>query len=347
MARPQPGRGRDLVVMGASAGGVEALRALVAHLPADLPATVLVVLHVPRGGFSALPSILRRSGPLAAEVAFDGAPLRRGQIFVAPTDHHLLVAEGRVRLSRGPTDNGHRPAIDPLFRSAARAMGSRVIGVVLSGTLDDGSTGLASIAAHGGIALVQKPTDALYSGMPTSALELVPTAEVATAAELGPLVARHTGDDVPWPPPAPEFDPNPVDLVNSGTREVGDPPPVFACPTCQGGLYEIRSRDAIWYRCRIGHLWSPQSLLDEQGNALEAALWMALRSLAEKAALARRMAKAGHARGSEFAATRYTARAIEAESAAKLIGELIAQGDALTHADDTEMSATPEPDRAG
>src|SRR5438067_709785 len=210
MTSAQPGRGRDLVVVGASAGGVEALRATVARLPADLPATVLVVLHLSRGAFSALASILRRSGPLPAEVAFDGAPLRYRQIYVAPADHHLLVAAGQARLSRGASENGHRPAIDPLFRSAARAYGNRVIGVVLSGTRDDGAAGLLSIVGHGGAALVQDPGEALYGSMPANALELVPAATVATAAELGGLIAERSRDDVPWAPVDDEPPPDPA-----------------------------------------------------------------------------------------------------------------------------------------
>jgi two-component system, chemotaxis family, protein-glutamate methylesterase/glutaminase len=341
MVNAQSGRGRDLVVVGASAGGVEALRALVAHLPVDLRATVLVVLHLPRGAFSALASILRRSGPLPAEVAFDGAPLRHGHIIVAPADHHLLVHDGRVRLSRGASENGHRPAIDPLFRSAARAYGSRVIGVVLSGSRDDGAAGLATIAAHGGAALVQDPRDALYPSMPASALEQVPSAAAAAATKLGPLIAQRTRDDVPWPPYEPEVQPDPVELI---TPTAGpEPPPVFSCPSCQGGLYEIRASDSIRYRCRVGHIWTPQALLDEQGAALEGALWMALRSLADRAALARRMAAVSQARGNEFAADRYTARAVEAESASKLIAELISHGDALNDADDTDVASETEP----
>src|SRR5438045_1621625 len=249
-------RGRCLAVVGASAGGVEALRAMVAHLPVDLGATVLVVLHLPHGAFSALASILRRSGPLPAEVAFDGAPLRQQQIYVAPADHHLLVADGQLRLSRGASENGHRPAVDPLFRSAARSHGSRVIGVVLSGSRDDGSAGLATVVAHGGLPLVQDPAEALYRGMPSSALELVPSATVAPAAELGALVGQHSRDDVPWPPLHPEAAPDPVDLIAPAYSATSEPPPVFGCPTCQGALYEVRASDAIRYRCRVGHIWS-------------------------------------------------------------------------------------------
>src|SRR4051794_29338505 len=160
---------RDVIVIGASAGGVEALRTVVAGLPADLPAAVLIVLHVPRSGPSALPTILDRVTSLPVRPAVDGEPLRHGRVYVAPVDRHLLLIGNRIRLSRGPAENGHRPAIDPMFRSAARAFGPRVIGVVLSGSRDDGAAGLAVIADRSGMTVVQDPADALFASMPRGA----------------------------------------------------------------------------------------------------------------------------------------------------------------------------------
>ncbi len=172
-----------VVVVGASAGGVEALRAFVSGLPVGLPAPVVVVLHIPRRAPSALPAILSRAGPLVATSAQHGAALRAGVIYTAPADRHVLVVDGQVHLSLGPVENGHRPAIDPLFRSAAVAYGPQAVGVVLSGTRDDGTAGLAAIAERGGRAFVQEPGDALYAAMPASALDHVPDDPTGGASE--------------------------------------------------------------------------------------------------------------------------------------------------------------------
>ena len=195
---------RDIVVVGASAGGVEALVDLAASLPADLPAAVLVVLHVPSTRTSVLPHILNQNGPLRAGHASEGEPIERGRIYVAPPDRHLLVRTGHVHLTLGPPENGHRPAVDPLFRSAARAYGSRVIGVVLSGTLDDGTAGMLAIKAHGGLGVVQGPADARYPGMPGSAAAHATVDHVLTAASMGRLLARlSNGRAGAFGPPAP------------------------------------------------------------------------------------------------------------------------------------------------
>ena len=179
-----------VVVVGASAGGVEALQILVANLPADLPAVVLVVLHQPAGGHSALPKILARAGPLPSSHAVHGQALKVAHITIAPPDQHLLVHQDTTVLSDGPTDHHHRPAVDPLFRSAACWHGTRVLGVILSGGLTDGAAGAAAIALHGGVILVQDPDDAAHPSMPRAALAAVPHAQTAPIAELGDLIAR-------------------------------------------------------------------------------------------------------------------------------------------------------------
>jgi len=181
--------GHDIIVIGASAGGVETLMRLIGALPPDLPAAVFVVLHVTPHATSALPDILARSGPLPALHPVDGAAIRMGQVYVAPPDHHLLVEVGHVRVVRGPYENNHRPAVDPLFRTAARAYGPRVTGVVLLGMLDDGTSGLQAVKLRGGVAVVQDPADALFPGMPRSAVENVAVDWVLPLTGIAPMLA--------------------------------------------------------------------------------------------------------------------------------------------------------------
>jgi two-component system chemotaxis response regulator CheB len=320
---------RDIVGVGASAGGVEALRALVGGLPADFRGAVLVVLHVPRDAPSALPAILRRSGPLPAAVAVDGEPLRHGRIYVAPSDHHVLVLDGHIRLSRGPAENGHRPAVDPLFRSLARAFGRRAVGVVLSGSRDDGAAGLADIAASGGLAVVQDTDDALYPWMPAAALRSVPEAQVAAAGKLGEILAGIAAADLPAA--APDTDGDDAlrdaevaiaDLDPLTTDDLGVPPAGYGCPACGGSLFEIPGKITPRYRCRVGHAFTPESLLDEQALTLESALWVALRALEEKSTLSRRMADSPGRRDSA-SGDRFRAVAADAEAAGATIRNLI------------------------
>jgi two-component system chemotaxis response regulator CheB len=326
-----------IVVVGASAGGVEALADLAASLPSDFSAAVFVVLHLPATGTSALPEILGRHGPLPAAQVKDGEPIQPGRIYVAPPDHHVLLRTGHVHLSRGPRENGHRPAIDPLFRSAAREYATRVIGVVLSGALDDGTAGLLAIKSRGGIAVVQDPADALYTGMPGNALEHVQVDHVAATTSMGKLLARLIAD----PPEAP------ADQAPSGVqREVAmvgfslealeghhpGRPSGFSCPDCNGVLWQIQDGGLERYRCRVGHAWSPESLLTQQSEALEAALWVALRSLEERAALARRLAEPARDRGHRITAARFGEQASEAQNAARVVRDLLLNRDAFATA---------------
>lgn len=339
---------RDIVAVGASAGGVEALRALVGGLPADYPGVVLVVLHLPRDAPSALPAILERHGPLPAATAVDGEPLRPGRILVAPNDHHLLVLDGHVRLTRGPAENGHRPAVDPLFRSAARAYGRRAVGVVLSGSRDDGAAGLATIVARGGAAVVQDPDDALYPWMPRAALLSSGTDHVVPAAKLGGLIAEITSVALPDVAPAPAEDAllaAEVTMSELGpltSDELAVPPAGYGCPACGGALFQVAADPMPRYRCRVGHAWSPESLLDEQAIALEGALWMALRALEEKSALSRRMASS---RNTLHAATgaRFRDIAADAEIAGETIRRLIAQiGSTVSQVSHTSPDNDPD-----
>jgi two-component system, chemotaxis family, protein-glutamate methylesterase/glutaminase len=339
-----------IVVVGASAGGVEALADLAASLPPDLPAAVFVVLHLPATGTSALPEILSRHGPLPAAHVEDGEPIQTGRVYVAPPDHHVLLRTGHVHLARGPRENGHRPAIDPLFRSAAHEYGSRVIGVILSGALDDGTAGLLGIKSRGGVAVVQSPEDALYPGMPGSALEHVQVDHVAAAASMGKLLAELVGDPAgprPDPPPTSMRVEVEMEQFSLEAIEGNHPgrPSGFSCPDCNGVLWQLREGGLERYRCRVGHAWSPEGLLTQQSEALEAALWVALRSLEERAALARRLADPARRRGHSITATRFEEQAAEAQQAARLVRDLLLNRDTFATAwplsGERHGSATP------
>ncbi|MFB9447300.1 chemotaxis protein CheB [Dactylosporangium vinaceum] len=319
---------RGIVVVGASAGGVEALRAFCGALPADLPGAVCVVLHIPRDGGTALPNILNRSGPLPAAHASDGAALEAGRVYVAPPNRHLLIRDGHLRLSHGPVENGHRPAADPLFRSAARWWGASVLGVVLSGNRDDGAYGLAEVARQGGVGLIQDPAEALYPSMPRHAAAQVPTARTLPVAMMGPALAELLAD-LPGPAPRDAVEHAALDAEDAMAAmeavtadEIGGVPAGFGCPSCHGALFEMPAA-AGRFRCRVGHAWSAAGLLGELGGTLEGALWMALRSLEEKAALSRRMADSARVRGFQPTAGRYSEAAGEAEAAGKTIRQLI------------------------
>jgi two-component system chemotaxis response regulator CheB len=327
------------VVVGASAGGVEALRAFVGGLPPDLDAAVCVVLHIPRSGTSALPKILTRSGPLPAVHATDGMALESGHIYVAPANCHLLVSDGRLCLSRGPVENGHRPAVDPLFRSAARAWGGKVVGVVLSGARDDGTSGLATVVDFGGAALVQEPGEALYPSMPRSAAEHAQKARALPAAKLGLAVADLVAS-TDYREPAPQRS----DALLNAEAAMAQMEPVTAdkigrpaglgCPTCHGALFELDGEPSPRFRCRVGHAWSPESLIEEQAESLEGALWIALRSLEEKASLSQRMAASARRRGNASAAERYTDVGFGAERAGRVVRDLITKIGGMDGVDD-------------
>lgn len=333
--------GHDIIVVGASAGGVEALIALARDLPRDLPAAVFVVLHVPAHGMSVLPSILSRSGPLPAAHARDGEAIEAGRIYVAPPDHHLLIKPGQVRVMRGPSENGHRPAIDPMFRTAARAYGRRVIGVILTGTLDDGTSGLQVVQMRGGIAVVQNPDDALYSGMPQSAVENVAVDHILPLSEIAPMLAALARElaeteDTPMPDNL-EMEGDIIEMDEAAMLKIERPgvPSGFSCPACGGVLLELKDENMVRFRCRTGHAYSPGSLLAEQSDALEEALWTALRALEESAVLSFRLAERARSRGHLLAAGRFDEQGHEANARALIVRHAILK-DAASPVTETE-----------
>jgi two-component system chemotaxis response regulator CheB len=321
--------GHDIIVVGTSAGGVEALMRLARDLPADLPAAVFVVLHVPASGTSMLPLILSRHGPLPATHAKDGEPIRHGHIYVAPPDEHLLIKNGTVQVVRGPRENCQRPAVDPLFRTAARGYGRRVVGVVLTGFLDDGTAGLAAVKRRGGVAIVQDPDDALFEGMPRSALENVAADYVLPLAQIAPILVRLAHEPVAEPdepvPSEMDLESEIAELNMSALANDDRPgePSVFTCPECHGTLWELRDGELVRYRCRVGHAYSADSLLAEQAEALEAAIWTAFRALKERAAMARRMADRARGHDHRQTAVRFESEAEDAEQRAALIQQVL------------------------
>ncbi len=313
-------RHRHLVVIGASAGGVETLKQIAEQLPADLQAAICVVLHLAPDSPSALAAILARAGPLPARAASDGDDLISGHILVGQPDHHLIVEDEHVRLTVGPRENNHRPAVDALFRSAADARGADVLGVVLSGTRDDGTAGLAVIKARGGMAIVQDPTDALYPGMPASAIANVAVDAVVPSKEIAQTIAAIVNGD--YTPTTPMAGP-PDNQERSGDSGV------TICPECGGVLSEHREAGLTQWRCRVGHRYSPESLVDAQSADIEAALWTAVRALEDRTLLLRRMSDQLESRGQRRSAGRFRRRAQNADEQAQLVRRALEQA-ALT-----------------
>jgi two-component system, chemotaxis family, protein-glutamate methylesterase/glutaminase len=327
---PEPGAvgGESLparvVGVAASAGGVEALRRVVEKLPPDFPAAVCVVLHIPATSRSLLAPILDRNGPLSAVVAYDGARLRPGLIYVAPADHHLLIREDVIELTRGPKENGVRPAADPMFRSLAAAWGDRAVAVVLSGALGDGSAGAAVVSAAGGTVIVQEPADALVPSMPESAIAADSPAYVIPAAEMAgvltSLLAEHAAE--PGGRRAMSAEPDPI--VAQGPIRPEGPATGFTCPECSGALWELREREIVRYRCRVGHSYSEDAMVEAQGASVETALWAALEVLEERGELLRRIAD--RMQGTPKSERRFREGANEALQRAALIRRVLSMG---------------------
>ena len=319
---------REILAVGASAGGVEALAELVSGLPRELPAPVLVVVHVLPTGRSMLPAILERAGPLPASSGRHGEKLERGHIYVAPPDHHMLVAKGRIQLSHGPRENGHRPAIDPMFRSVARLFGPRAIGAVLSGTLDDGTAGLRMLRSTGAATIAQDPEDALYSGMPLSAIENGAAEHVVAIADMADLVCKLIDEPVETSGAPLGAEGEPALGAGLEIADVSNPregePSGLTCPECGGALWEHEQEGLIRFKCHVGHAYSSESMQTEQSRALEAALWSALRSLEERGDLFRRMARRA-GRVSPDTAARFERKAENVATHADAIRRTIAE----------------------
>jgi two-component system chemotaxis response regulator CheB len=323
---------RDVVVIGASSGGVEALITLLSGLPDDLPAALFVVVHVRPDAPSQLPAILNRVGTLPVAHAVDGEPIRRGRVYIAPPGLQTYVHRGRIGVRRGPQENLHRPAIDPLFRTAAHHYGSRVIGVILTGARDDGAAGLAAIKRAGGLAVIQDPDDARVRDMPINALEaagadhLVPIAGLPVL--LVDLISHESATDLASEVPletAEEAAPSDPFLRSEEMGKLSN----VTCPECQGNLWEIRDGDSVRFRCRVGHAYSEGAIETAQSQSVERALWSALKALEERVALMRKLADGARRRGHESVALMFEERSRAVDVDVRAIHSLIVNSETL------------------
>lgn len=320
---------RDIIVIGASAGGLQALVELCKALPGDLGASIFVVVHVPADNPSMLAAILGRSGPLPVEAAEDGAEIQPGRIYVARADHHLLLKRGTIATPHGPKENSFRPAVDPLFRTAARAYGPRVIGIVLSGALDDGAYGLSVVKDLGGIAIVQDPGDALVDSMPLAAIRTVEADYILPIAAMAPVIVRLTQEDISEEADdLPSQNGNQHDVAEGGpdameTGALPGAPSGFTCPECGGAIWELATKKLLRYRCHVGHAYNAESLLSEQTTQLEAVLWAALRALEENAALQRRMARRAKDAKLDGVADAYEKNSLESSDRAAFLRDVL------------------------
>lgn len=320
---------KTIIVIGASAGGLEACKKIVEVLPLHFDAAVFIVIHIPARGISVLPKLFSQWGPLPAVHPIDGDPLQPGVIYVAPPNRHMLVKPHLVRLVSGPYENNSRPSVDPLFRSAAWAYGKRVIGVILSGNLDDGTAGLKVVKRRGGIIVVQDPEEAAFKGMPESAVESGMADYILPLDEIGPFLVSSVESEQRVelsrnnPDKSNEKDileltgADLQDRVQSGT------PTGFTCPECGGVLWEQVDDDSATFRCRVGHGFSVDYLEDGLAGTVEAALWNAVRVLVEKEQIEKKLAERMKDLGISNSAQRFLEEAKKASLDASLIRELI------------------------
>ena len=330
---------RDIVVIGTSAGGVYALKDLAAALPSDFSAAIFVVIHLSPYSPSYLPEILNHAGPLKASHAIDGEPIQGGRIYVASPDHHLLVERDQVIVKKGPKENRFRPSIDALFRSAAYSYGPRVIGIVLTGLLDDGTSGMWSVKRLGGLGVVQEPDDALYASMPDSVLQHVEIDYSVPLAELAPLLCQLTEQTVTDEHDLPEKE---LDLMATevniaaqdnafemGILSMGTLTPL-TCPECSGTLVSIQEGKLIRYRCHTGHAYTASSLLAEVTKTVEESFWKAVRSLEETIILLEQSGRQFEEGGNPAAAEEFFQKARETRERAAVTRSYIFKQERLS-----------------
>jgi two-component system, chemotaxis family, protein-glutamate methylesterase/glutaminase len=322
---------KQIVAIGASAGGIDALRSLVGGLPVDYPVPICVVVHTAPESPGVLGDILNRAGPLTAVNARNRERLHGGRIYVAPPDCHLLVEPGRLRVTKGPRENRFRPAIDPLFRSAAQVYGPAAVGVILTGNLDDGTAGLWALKQLGGTAIVQDPDDAMYRSMPENALRYVSVDYSVPIRDLARLLVRLASV------PVLELEAGRVpeqlevevkiakehNALDAGLERIATPSS-FACPECHGVLLQLQEGGRFRFRCHTGHAYSVESLLAAISEGIDESLWIAIRALEEGGLLMQQMSEhlQRHQPGSNGNAKLLAERAREAHSQSEALRKL-------------------------
>lgn len=319
---------RDIIVIGGSSGATAPLRTILGALPKDLPAAVFIVLHIPARSLGLLATVTSAAAHLPVHAAVEGMTISPGNIYLGVPDHHLILADGQIRLGRGPRENMARPSIDPMFRSAAMSYGPRVIGIVLSGFLNDGASGLEAIKRCGGITLVQDPADAIADEMPRSALQALEVDLTLSATRISDILSDLV-NDTPGPvrPIPPEIRLE-VDIAagaridSARLRRIADPSPV-TCPQCGGVLSAVRNAKPLRFRCQVGHAYTADVVAKEQENAVDEALRVALRIIEERAELVRRMADDGRNAGRRALAEMYEERATEYSDYAETIRKAV------------------------
>jgi two-component system chemotaxis response regulator CheB len=345
---------RNIIVIGASAGGFEALKELVKELPADLQASIFIVWHMSPDVTGILPQVLNRIGKLPAVNAVDGEPIEPRRIYVAPPDHHLLLANHHVRVTKGPKENRFRPAVDPLFRSAAYSHGERVIGVILSGALDDGTAGLWTIKRHGGIAIVQDPLDAEFPSMPKNALREVKVDYAVPISQMAELLVHLSKEQVAEPSRVVMEDDELTQfeirtaLEGKATMEImkyGALTP-YTCPDCHGVLFRLKDANQPRFRCHTGHAFSADSLLSTVTESIEESLWNAIRCIDESVILLNHMGGHFANNGQANLGAIYFKKALEAEERGNIIREAVTRNermsnDSLREKADVESEAQP------
>jgi two-component system chemotaxis response regulator CheB len=287
---------RRIIAIGGSAGAISAVKTLCEGLRPDVPAAICIVIHVSSRGHNLVAGALAEKCPIPVETAADGQKLEHGHAYVAATDHHLIVVDNRLRLGTGPRENLARPAIDPLLRSAGVSFGSRAIGVVLTGMLNDGAAGLADLKRCGGVTVVQNPAEAIERDMPLAALSASDIDYRASLAELGPLFKHLMTMPADPSPPAPDDVRLEVEIAlgkpagTAVTNGLANPAPL-SCPACGGVLSQIRRSPVLRFRCQVGHAYTAEALASEQEGSVDEAMRVALRIVEERAVLTQKMAE--------------------------------------------------------